>query len=154
MVKANKDNSWVNKFDIFGVPVHFTFRGSKQFRSYLGGMASILCYFIIAFVIILQSQELFFGHDQAFHFASDIVTDYGDIIDLKTLNFFFAVENLNPAVARLKVSQVSREDGRVTPIPMVDCEQLINGNEEIFTHVDLETISSYYERSLLCPNVT
>ena len=37
------------------------------------------------------------------------------------LNYFFAIEKLDPEIARIEVTQVSTGDDKGTPIPMADC---------------------------------
>ena len=138
----NHTTSFINTLDIFGRPVQFTFKGSQHFKSFLGGVASIICYIVIGFVFILQSQELLFGHDQAFHFTSDGVNDIDEVIDLYELNYFFAIEKLEKEVARIEVTQVSREEGRSTLIPMVDCADLID--EGWYSNVDFDGLLKHY----------
>ena len=53
----------MKNIDFFGRPVQFTFKGQQHFKSYLGGVASVVCYVVIFFIFVLQTIELFAGED-------------------------------------------------------------------------------------------
>ena len=55
-----------------------------------------------------------------------------ETIDLWSLGFMFAVENIDPKVGRIEIQQVFYESGdeivkRTEPLELVDCEQLFEG---------------------------
>ena len=57
-------------------------------------------------------------------------------------------------LATIQATQVSREEGTRTTIPMVDCDDLIKTNGEKFRNFDLRDIQKKYENGFLCPNTT
>ena len=119
--KHHTDKSWISQFDIFYPSIKFTFKGQDKFKTGLGGVASVICYVIIVGVIILQTEELLLGHSEAFHFSSDAITDYDEVIDLKDLNFLFAVQKIDSTIARIEMSHITRDDDSCVQIPLVDC---------------------------------
>ena len=59
--------------DIFGPNVALTFKGERQFKTNFGGIASLICYCTVFFIMVLKTKELLLGHEEAAHYMTETV---------------------------------------------------------------------------------
>ena len=92
----------LKKIDFFGEQVVLTFQQDSRFRSWPGTFFScavlnlFLVFFIIRTIKIVSLDDPFLSMT---HMGVE-----GTPIDLKKLQYFFAIENIDPRIGRVKVS--------------------------------------------------
>ena len=82
---------------------------------------------LVSIIMVLKTQELLGGHEEAAHYMTDTVSQGDEPIDLRALGFDFALNQIDPRIGRVEVEQVRWRIGepkQSTPIEMVDCETL------------------------------
>ena len=159
-VNKIKDKKNLAPIDIFGPEVALTFQGQRQYKSNFGGVASLICYCTVFFIMVLKTKELLLGHEEAAHYMTETVADDTEAIDLVDLQFTFALNQIDLSKGRISVKQViwdaDAEEGRTkTPIPMIDCNDtpLAEELEQLSTEA-LRKNRFHSKATFLCPNST
>ena len=148
--------------DMFGERVQFTFRKESSFKTHIGAFVS--CVMSVFFIIFfsLRSIKLVTKDDPFFSLTMMGADDVS--IDIWELDFMFAIENLDPRIGRVIVTQTTWDfrDGDTKKekqnIEMVDCREYQEGGEyENFdlrhkkTLIDNINMTRKTDSTFLCP---
>ena len=129
----------VKNLDIFGQSVTFTFRKKPTFQTW--GGACISCFVLTLFIAFcgVRTLKLYSASDPFFSMMT-MAKEEVDPIDLAALDFMFAIEQVDPRVARVVVTHVQwgpgkneydestgdvlYKDKQYKEIEMIDCMKL------------------------------
>ena len=148
--------------DMFGPEISLTFQGQRQFKTKFGGIVSVLTITLFFIIVAIKAEQILVGFQTAAFFTTKTTHDVNDPINLKELDYTFAVNEIDPTIARLNVFAVDWRKGErkvKTPIPMVDCRDVqdqldqSNGVHPI-SHEALTSNRFYGDAVFLCPNTT
>jgi len=108
--------------------------GEDTYKTMFGGAVSLLVWSIFCVFFYIKSV-IFFAQTESDLGVQEMHVDLTDIGDIELMNhnFIFAINKLEPNLARVEVNQVimdtnTREEVR-TPIPMMDCQALFKKRE-------------------------
>ena len=88
--------------------MQFTFKPEDSRKTYdteyktnIGGFASLFCYIILLICFISKSRELLAGHHEANHMMTNTLLDKEEPIDLYDLGYMFALSQIDPKLGRI-----------------------------------------------------
>ena len=91
--------------DLFGSSVNFGIRGKKKMTSQAGIVISLLAMILFASFFIVRTIKLLESDDPVIQHT--VVNNEGEEIDLWKLGYFFAITEIDPRIATLKVTHTS-----------------------------------------------
>ena len=86
-------NSIFKKVDMFGQSVKLTFRKDTQFKTDIGGVASIFLFILLGFLLSIKTLEYTDVGNADQYEANQIASD--ETINLYDLNYRFAIEEVD-----------------------------------------------------------
>ena len=116
----------VNRFDIFGQTMSFTFRGDDKFQTSFGLICSFFVLLLILFIFSMKSVQF---RDQRGSLQMINQIPFRDqTLNLTDLKFKFMIQDVDERVGRIEVLYRNYStEGRFTQeIEMMPCEQLID----------------------------
>lgn len=130
-MKENFCNGLKN-IDFFGEEVKLSFQSKSKFASWPGAFFSCAVYVMFIGFFVVRTGKIAMNDDPFFSMTT--MGQEEDMIDLKELKFFFAIEKLDPKVGRIIVTQnywdSNMEAGKSkTEIEMVDCFEFMPGGK-------------------------
>ena len=91
-----------HKIDIFGETVRFKFQGRDKYSTPVGAVISCLTLTGFLIFFLVRTAQLFSSENPNLTMIS-MAAD-GQSIDLYDLNFFFAIENIDPRAGRISAT--------------------------------------------------
>ena len=86
----------LKRIDIFGQTVTFTFKDKPTFQTKLGATISLICLMLLLSFFVVRSKKVVSKDDPFFSMTS--IAQETEVLDLISLGFMFAIENLGPEV--------------------------------------------------------
>ena len=148
----------LDTYDLFAPGIGLMYKGTYDYRTKFGGIASILTLLLFAFILSIKVSEIK-GYETANFYTTKTIRDINEPIDLAKLNFTFALNYIDPSIANITAYQVHipwenhRRDKVKIPIPIVDCQELPEHNGQL-GHEALSRNRFYKNDTFLCPNTT
>ena len=112
--------------DIYGEVPNFTFKKQAVHRSLIGSLVTVLALSTFAVSLILRTQKLINGEDPQLSMVT-LPLEFDRSIDLKELQYGFAVQRVDEKKAKIEASYVHWGTARskeTTPIQLVDCAEM------------------------------
>ena len=120
------------KCDIFGERINFKFKKESKITSPIGTFFSCITMTLFLIFFINRSEKIISGSDP---YVSMLVTGTeSSKIDLQQMNFFFAIQKIDPTIGYVEVKQVTwkNNSGRVKTkesIGLTNCEDYMLGGK-------------------------
>ena len=130
--------------------------GQRQYRTNLGGVASLLTILIFLGIVSLKAKEILVGYETAAFFTTKTTRDINEPLDLMKLDYTFALNSIDPSIGVIEAKSVYwPHSGRKekTSIPLIDCRYAPNAKGAI-SHEALTSNRFFTHTTFLCPNTT
>ena len=92
----------LKQIDLFGGKINFTFKGESSFNTLCGGICSIFSLIFIVTFYCLKTVEFGLKLDPATTMIDHLLNNE-ESFELNELGYRFAIDNLDPSVATVKV---------------------------------------------------